>query len=128
MTSSAEVRQLELLFRRAELATARVGTLESQLRSAYGERETVQRRLELGELQIVQMAEVNDQDHKPIGATDKYHARLLRQLKATQERVQARLHSLDLDIAAIQNELAAKEIEVEEWTDALDRRLLPAPD
>ncbi len=121
LAQQLETGSLDLLLKRSELVSAEVARLETQLRSAQAQRES----LEDDEIRIRAQIEAttaqlgaSGQDI-PIGEIEAY----TRQMEIELERINRRTRSLDGEIQELQNRLTSKQRDLQSWQDLVDRRL-----
>lgn len=121
LTQQVETENLDLLFKRAEFAAARVTALESEVRRAEGEQRTLEDEKQSIESRLQMIA-----DRLDSGSLEADRAELeevTSHMVGALKRVQERLRDVELEIGELQGRLATKRRELREWQDLLDRRL-----
>ena len=115
-----ETASLDLMLRRSELVSADVVRLETRLRTAESERDSLQFEIE----QIRTQIEGWEQRIRSGDAEDSQEYEVYtRQMELQMERAQSRLRTLDGEIQVLQNQLTAKRRDLQSWQDLVDRRL-----
>jgi flagellar biosynthesis chaperone FliJ len=121
LSQQLETDSLDLLLKRSELVSADVARLDSQLRNAEAQRQSMQDDEERYRAQI-EGIELEVRSGAADASAEEYEA-YARQMTGELDRTRRRIRTLDGEIQALQNRLTAKQRDLDSWQDLVDRRL-----
>lgn len=115
----AETQGLDLLMKRMELSSAQAAEIEKRLREAEGRRQAVDDEL----TQLEERMEFITADYEGGGFDGAQYETYVEQADAQRRRLGERLREIEGEIAGIENRLAAKRRDLDDWQTYIDRRL-----
>ncbi len=115
-----ETQSLDLLLKRMELSSAQVAEAQKQLRNAESERAAVEN--ERARLEMSAQSFAAELESGSLEAAEQLEAFTTRH-ETAMARLEARLRTLNDEIAMLGNLLSTKQRELEDWQSHIDRRL-----
>ena len=116
-----ETQSLDLLMKRMELSSAQVTEMEKRLRSAVAEHTDLDDERE--QMEMVRESYETESESDSGRITPEQLDAFLNQHEVRMARLKTRMASLDSEMSRLQNLLAAKQRELEDWQSYIDRRL-----